>query len=406
MEQSVTSSNPLTISPDWKDAVLHAKRAMKPDFGAGVASDAERAGLPAVGKQAQDYLSWRRSVLEVAFGMLALTATFGMVNFGISVSEQDQQANQFMDLELANLMQFTQVAAKCFLAVMVFLAWKNWQDLPRAHRRVKLGWLVGLLVPFVLALVPVSEILHFRGMAGGEGAGGAERAMVMQVTGLIFGLTYFIQLMPSIISVFVGAIRGALMTTRFLPESAIPGWVAGVAAPVLSLLILAVFVLINQIGGNKLLMAGFVLVILNFLLYARFGPRLARSYSRSELEREFGHLRAQSAMLLGGGAVCIVIALFSTEIMGMRIVGVGEKKLFSVLQLFEILIELVGKSTITMLLFSDLLIAAIRHSRETTQVFQGSELAKALDLRLEELHTAGVQSIAELGRFRTSGKLS
>ena len=398
MEPTPNAANPLLITPNWKAVLLHAKRAFKPDFGAGVASPEERAALPAVGNQAQDYLAWRRSVLQIAFVMLALSAVFALVTFALDAAKQDNTQNQPFDKELVNAMAFTAVLAKSFLAAMVFLAWKHWRDLPRAHRRVKLGWVVGLLVPFVIALVPVSELLK---LGGRTHELGREQLMGVQFLGLIIGLVSFLQLLPSVISVFVGALRAGLMTTRFLPESAIPGWVVGMAAPVLSLLILAIFVLLNQIAGNTLLLVGFSLVILNFLLYARFGPRLARSYRREDLEREFGQLRKQSGLLLGGGCVCILIALFSIEFLGMKVVGTGDAKLFSYLQFVEIIIELIGKSTITMLLFSDFLISAIRHARGTTATFQGSELAAALDLRLGELQGAGVNAIADLGRFRT-----
>lgn len=398
VEHSRMDPNPLTIAPDWKDVPTHAKRAFKPDFGAGVASEAERGNLPGLGKQAQDFLTWRRSGLMIAVVMLTVSAATSFVDFGLHMTKKEEGTPFQVDTELVNGMQASLVAAKCFLAAMAFQAWKSWRDLPRSHRRIKLGWVVGLLVPFVIALVPLSEILKL----GGPGQQlGAEQAMGLQFMGLLLGLTSFLTLLPSVISVFVGAVRAGLLTTRFLPESPIPGAVVGVAAPVLALLLLAIFVLLNQVVGSTLMLIGFAAVILNFLLYARFGPRLARSYRREELEAEFGHLRNQSALLLGGGAVCIVISLFTTQLFGKHLVGFGENSVVGVLKLLEFVVELVGKSTITMLLFSDFLISGVRHSRAVAPTFEGSPLAKELDARLEELKGAGVTAIAELGRFRT-----
>ena len=47
----------------WKKGNVHFARATKTAFGQGIASEAERAVMPGLGREAQDYIAWRRSVL-------------------------------------------------------------------------------------------------------------------------------------------------------------------------------------------------------------------------------------------------------------------------------------------------------------------------------------------------------
>jgi hypothetical protein len=388
---------PWLLAPNWKEGHVHLLRAAQPKFGEGVAVDAERQVLASVGREAQDYMAWRRSMLHVSVVLLAVSALFAVVNFGIESNQLEQQRQQAtgMDVDMLMGLTFLLVAAKVVLAVMAFLAWKRWTDLPSSHRRGKLGWVIGFVVPFLVFLVPVRWWLH--------GGGGLQPEQAMTLAGLemVFGLMYFLMLLPSVLSLFIGAVRAALAVSRFMPESALPGWVASVAAPVFAMMLLAVFVLINQVSGNALLLIGFLCIFVNFMLYLRHGPRIARAHSRQEVEQSFGALRRQNYMLLGAGAALLLIALFTTKFLGRSLVGFGDDVMFSVWRFIEMVFEFAGKSTFTALLFADLLVAVVRHSRTANLVFP-ADLAAPLDRRLGELDQAGIGSLGALAEFRTS----
>lgn len=383
---------------------MHAKRAFTPEFGTSLASDAERGFQPNIGREAQDFMAWRRSMLLISSLCLAVMASLAVVNLIDALNQTDTaDARAMFDVELANFLAILQAGAKVALAWFAWRALKLWHDLPRSHKSQKLGWVIGLLVPFVVALVPARWLLHMQGADEGQ------RALAVQMVGLSMGLTYFMMLMPSVLAIFVGAIRAALVVVKLLPESPIPGWVVAVFAPVLSLLLLAMFVVINQIGGSTLLLVGFLCVFANYALYIRNGARLARAYSRDEIAREFGTMRGQTTVLLGVGVVLIVVALLSTQVMGMKLVGGGvdehgqRTSMFSYVTFVELIIELIGKSTFTALLLVDLLIAAVLHARHAAVQAQASPLTAALDKRLAELAAAGVDSFREVANWKDGG---
>ena len=386
-------TRPWVLPPNWKEGHVHLLRAAQPRFGEGVALDAERQALGAVGREAQDYLAWRRSMLHVSVILLAVSALFAVINFGIEANQRESNREQFaaLDVDMWNGLQFFLLAAKIALAVLVFLAWKRWTDLPSSHRCGKLGWVIGFAVPFLVFLVPVRWALHTDRLDP-QAAAGIE---------VVMGLTYFLMLLPSVLSLFIGAVRASLAVSRFMPESALPGWVASVAAPVFAMKLLAVFVLVNQVSGNALLLIGFLCIFLNFMLYLRHGPRIARAHSRTEVEQSFGALRRQNYVLLGAGTVLLLIALFTTRFFGRSLVGCGDEVMFSLWRFLEMVFEFAGKSTFTALLFADLLVAVVRHSRTANLTFP-ADLATPLDRRLGELDEAGIGSLGAFAEFRAA----
>src|SRR5687768_6857555 len=84
-------SRPWVLPPNWKQGHVHLLRATQPMFGEGVAVDAERQVLGAVGREAQDYMAWRRSMLHVSVILLAVSALFAVINFGIRTNDLERQ---------------------------------------------------------------------------------------------------------------------------------------------------------------------------------------------------------------------------------------------------------------------------------------------------------------------------
>ncbi len=391
----------LHIEPNWQQVGVHSRRVTRPDFCAGVATEPERAvavAAGAAGRQAQDYLAWRRSLLLVALVFLAVTAGISFVNFLIDLSQVGPEAeSQGFNVKLFQLLAAIGWVAKVVLALSAWFALRRWAELGRSHRAVKLGWAVGFAVPFGLAMVPVASLFDLPAVSLQQMA---QQQLMLQLMGLGMGIAYFIQLLPAILAVFVGVIRAALLVKRFWPEAAIPGWVASVAAPLLSLIALAAFVLIYQISGNLLLLFGFGCVCTNYLLYTRYGAQLARPLTHAELTGTLATIRSRGVVLVGVGGLCLVVSAFSVNILGTYLVGFEDPVMLGPLKLLEVLVDLIGRSLITALLFADLLLVLIQRSYRDSVAFRDGEYAAPFAERLEELEAAGVAELGQLGRFR------
>jgi hypothetical protein len=374
--QDVPGSHGERIS--WTAFLSHLRRAARSDLTSRVATDAERAtlagadrGRPAVhGTHAQDYLAWRRSLLWTATAALAASAVIALVTFLIDVFEDTTELEKFFNIGVLKFLSFVQLLATLWLPIAGWQAIRRWDDLRASHLRVRRGWLVGFLVPFALALVPMKALFLFEPPTTLEEAQG--QAGLLQIFGIMFGLVLFLHLVPSVLAVFVGAIRSALAVKQMLPESALPGWIATVAAPVFALVALSVFVLFHQIGGNWLFLIGFALVVVNYLLLTRDGPRLARPHKGPEVRGILAPIRRRGAVLVSAGSVCL---------------------LMNPLQLVELVIAVVGRSLFTMVLFSDLMTAMLRHAWRETQTLQVSELGNVLEEKIREMEEAGVGNL-------------
>jgi hypothetical protein len=390
-------------APGWRRFLqgfpAHFRRATRADYTVGVATPAERSFLtdgervprPVVGTQAQDYLAWRRSSLTVAFVFLAVTAAVGTVRFLADAAGAEE--NEACDSGFATFLDFLLQAAKVVLCLACGLALAAWHDVRISYRRLRLGWAIGFAIPFLVALVPLRALLRM-----GEPAGGEEAVLqqgVAHVFGLLAAVIWFLKLMPAVLAVLAGAIRSAIAVKQFAPESAVPGWIAVVSAPLLCLLTLVVFVLLNQVGGNVLLVLGFGLLAVGILVPTLFARRLARPHTRAELNPVLSPILRRSLLLSAAGALFVTIALFTIDLLGMKLVAF-RGGLMNVFELMEMGLEIYGRALFTTVLFSDLIVALLRHSWREGQAFRTSELSGVLETKVRELEATGIGELRKV----------
>src|SRR5437763_927352 len=79
-------------------------------------------------------------------------------------------------------------------------------------------------------------------------------------------VSYALTLLPVIITVPAGVLKGAGRMRFLFPAAALPGWFLLSTAPFYSIFLIVVFILIDQIVGNFLLVLGVALLA--------FGPWL------------------------------------------------------------------------------------------------------------------------------------
>lgn len=386
--------------PTWLAPALAPQRqvgrAYRPDWEKGVATDAERQELAAPqdgadvsARTAQDYFAWRRAALAIGAPILALTAVVGLVEWvvGLFDASGDSGIPGWFEHGSALLLLASHVA----VAGGATLALARWRTLRASHRFVRLGWLVGLLVPFALALLPVRSILDLDGQAaGGDGADGAQlREVVRQLMGVAAGFSYFAVLLPSVISVLTGAVRASLTVKRFLPESPVPGWIAAGIAPWFVLLLLAVVVVLLQIGGSFVLVAGFGLVAAAILQIPWRASVVGRPVARAEVPTVLEPVLRRYGVLLVVGLVVLAIGVGTTDFFGHSLAG-----MFGVFGTARMLLEFAGKSLISTVVLADLLLAFLRVGHRVATDGAAADTARTVADRIADLERAGLPAIA------------
>ena len=381
----------------WSRLRLDFRRAVKPDWDAGVATDAERALLAAprasgrtvVGREAQDYLAWRRALLFVSSVFLGVFAVVATIVWIVETAKNDLDPQQF-EVAFYRTVTLIRLLGGVYLAWCSYRALAAWDDLVRSHRSMMRGWIVGLLVPFLLAVIPVSA--YFR-LPEIDPEQALQREMGLQLLGLIVGVKEYFMLFPAFLSIFVGALRSALLVKRFLPEAAAPGWIAVVSAPVFFLALLSLLALLAQIGASPLLIVGFLLVVVRFALYIRHGAALVRPTNRAGFVAALNAVNRTGTWILAAGALLILVGLFTTKLFGMHLYGFGDKAMESPFVLVKLAIEFIGRALFTAMLFSDLLVALLRHSWSEANAMRVGELSGLLEARLRHAEEAGIADL-------------
>lgn len=386
-------------APAWLRPALaphvQVKRAYRPDWAEGVATGAERTelsaqpeGAGATARTAQDYVAWRRAVLAVAGPVLAIGFAIGFVQWVIGLFQQEDSGLPGWFIHGSDLLMLLSQAAVAGAAVY---ALAHWSSLRRSHRVLRLGWLAGLLVPFLLALIPVKSLLT---LDLGELSPEQEsvRPLMLHLAGFTVGFMYFAMLLPSVISVLTGAVRASLTVKRFLPESAAPGWIAAGIAPWFVLLLLAVVVVLIQVGGGFLLIVGFALVSIGFLqLPWRFNV-LGRPIPRADAPSVLDPVIRRYGAFLVLGLAALAIGVATMDFFGKPFI-VGKDAILPAFTGIHMVLEFVGKSLVSTVVLADILLAFLWVGVRRTREPGAADTATFVADRMAELERAGVSGV-------------
>jgi hypothetical protein len=194
--------------------------------------------------------------------------------------------------------------------------------------------------------------------------------------------------------VLVGTLRTARAVKAYAPESGVPGWIAGATAPVIAIFLLVVLVLAVQVGGNAFLVIGVVALILRALLHTRHAARMATPVDAAGLPELLAPLQVPQFALGLVAAVCLLVAAFTTRVVGLRLFGFGDDAFASPFQLLDMALDFAGRAFLTTVLLTDGLLAVLRRARRPLGA-DPTDLDRSLEDRLRQLDAAGV---TDLGR--------
>ena len=206
----------------------------------------EGAPRPVRSALAQDYASWRRSLLMVCILVLGITLAFSANEIRFAL--QDTARHPVMKIQSGVFFLF-QVVSFLLCLIAAF----RWASIPSSKAYALIAWLVQFAGPFLVLLLPLSLFVS--------------NQMVLLSLGLISLKT----LAPKVFGLFPGIIRCSLSLKTLLPESPIPGWLCMVVAP-----LYALFLVLAAIAA---LQTSFVILGAGLLLIAvGTGMVLARSW--------------------------------------------------------------------------------------------------------------------------------
>ena len=405
---------------DWQDALPKdlplqefALRGVRADLARQQLFDPEVRQLEGKieGQAALQYVCWRRSAIWIALAALAIALLFGLISFAESLgrSDDDMWSQMFgeqvesalrdqglsderikrqlgeakkatlpiardlnsIDSSLGTLLFLGTVGAVAFLA----LAGLRWDHVEASRKALRFALLSALGVPLACALVPWNMMVDTDALKGAAGASADAIDQIKVGTGLLVAVALFTKVGPAVIGLCAGVIRGAMTLKTLLPESFLPGWTVLAFAPVYAVLMITVIVLVHQMQGNIVLLAGVAALIASPMSYVLMGDQILAPMSGEEASSKIrtSRSRATTFYLIGSTAIAVWM-LENTELGFVDAIG--------------FLFSAIGTALLISTAAADLQIQLIGSSWRQLDQLKSSELADNLEHKLEELSGA------------------
>ncbi len=370
----------------WEEAKLALRRLRRGDLHVERATDAERAVLaasspPVSDPLAQDYAAWRRSLLAVAAIVLWALVLCEAIGFSSTRAELESAgeagrgaANTIGDANLETIdgLRWLIIGSLAVGTIYVTLAARRWARPAASRVAAIVGFLVIFLSPFVLATIPVQEVLNLP-------TGEAERGLTLLVAKGM-GLYYVVLIAPRVFALFPGIIRSALSLKTVLPESPMPGWTAMFTAPLFATILFVIFAVVNQIFGNVILVLAIASVLLGMVVIVVRGRRLVPPLEPDVMSRELAALRLRYWSCIAAASVFFLIFAIDAKAPFFEIV--------------KIVLSLLGNVVLMTVVASDFLLGIVRKGHDQTRMLLEGDSAAPLAQRLDSLSAAGFTGAA------------
>lgn len=334
-------------------------------------SPREQAALLAAGVREtgpQRLLVWRRTMLIVLLPVLL--ASLVLMLWNQIRQSSGGEFEYFTPLGIALL--WLPIVTWALVPLGTLTAIVRWTELRWSSRVLFWSWLVATAVPLLTALIPIDWQIDLRDLAVSvlytdvssydeiPGAVSADQlaeidAQIAEMTlinNLVFSVGFALVLLPIIVGLVGGVLRGARRTRGMLPSAVLPSWFVLVAAPFYTIIMLTVFAVISPVLGSGLLTTGILLVALAPLVYVVAGRRYAEPMHRGDPRSPGMKIALTSLAISLPGLILIVVYIFTGEALGREFLGtqgqVDDQEAFqSYLGLSEAAISLFARFQLT-----------------------------------------------------------
>lgn len=367
---------------------FHALRAYSWQLSDAPMLDGEPERLEASGvtsEVAQRYIAWRRSALMVALPMLAVTSLLALTTL---FAQETDALNSFGVLAV-----YVPLLVLIALPFAVGQSLRQWAELPSSSRTLALSWAVVTFLPIAVALAPPSWLIDTSQLAQDE------RASTLFILGIFLALSYALTLLPVVVSIPAGVMRGCLRVKGLLPMAVLPGWFLVAVAPFYSLLALIAFIVVIQLTGGTLLVLGVALfAFAPWLTVMDAGSYVRPLTSRAQIDRLA--LTQRRALYLSAGAVVLMLiwAVTTTLPTGangddQRLVGMGDSAILQPWDLLRFVVEFAGRALLTAVVFAHVFLSiTTRNWRDATD-FESHDAATAYHDAMSNLEATLVPSV-------------
>lgn len=333
----------------------HLRRAVDWNVAQVTVAPRERQALEIAGifDRLQGLFVWRRSSLLVALPVLLLSA---ILSFS---SAADTNTTNLSGLGV--LVNWLPSVALLFVPLGCAVVLMRWTELRRSSRLLLTCWMISIVVPMVVALVPLDLIIDQDLLAQARandmtGEVGAQ----LQAGRIALAISYATALLPVVLSVPGGMLKGASRVKSLFPSSALPGWFLVAIAPFYSMFTIVVFVLVDQLAGNALLVIGVGLLAFSPWLFVIYRKVYARPLSLAEAKGELARASRLGGFVTWGAVFFIVVYLFTGTVDNRDVLGSGSPdSVFAYLDVARTVVEVLARGIVAAVVFSTIFLSMI-----------------------------------------------
>jgi hypothetical protein len=227
----------------------------------------------------------------------------------------------------------------------------------------------------------------------------AQAAAGMQFVGAIL---VYVTLMPAVLSLIPGVLRGCLRLKALLPEATLPGWFLVAAAPLYILLFLVIFSVINQVAGHFLLIFGVLALLISPVLYVLNADTFTRPLRTPAEIAKVGRVQNIALVIALIGVALLVLYAFLGGIQGRALVGISEAT--SLLRpwdtkVIQFPIDFFGRSLFTTVIVADLIMTMTVSMWRHDKLSEGAPEAAHYDRLMAEIEEAGAKTEVRQPQF-------
>ena len=260
---------------------------------------------------------------------------------------------------------------------------RDWTHPERGSRPVLIGWGISIIVPILVALVPLEGWIDVGALeqeADFQFGAGSGASLITSVR-VSLAIGYAATLLPTVISVPSGVLRGASRIKALLPHAPMPGWFLVAVSPFSGLLLLIAFVLLLQLAGTGLLTVAVALLTAAPLQYLFWRTAWTDTTGSADATAARGKASRVGTACVAGGLLFLVIWALTAEVIGVSVVGSGDEALLSWLDGIRTLVEVGARGLLAGVVFAHLFLRmSIRQWRDTRALSAEDAARQTADL--------------------------
>ena len=307
---------------------------------------------------AQDYASWRRSMLMICILVLFFSTLFNISDIFVTLSQQDVHVVKKIQTVFIFFFQLGSV-------LLCALAARKWVDLRKSRSLARFAWLLQFVGPFLIFLVPLSFFVD-------------DDMVLAQL-----GLGAVLVLAPKIFGLFPGLIRCSLTVKTLLPETSTPGWLGIIIAPTYSLFLALATITAIQ-ASEFILGIGFALLAIGMTVVIFRAQQLLKATDQQDASDTVKGLKKRQMIFQISGIACIGVSVFfQVENIDFGFVN----------NLFLFVFSFIANVTLLTVVMSDFMLGMIRQGQLQAVAFSGTPLEKSLNQRLDDLAACGLTDL-------------